>query len=385
MTLAHQKENGPVALAARRTLNMRSGLDLDSDTTDALAEMGQMASPDYFFDSYSNNMALNGLQRYSADKDSRTFKIVDPMTESQNWESESYLEGVILSVVPHRAMRQSSIYIPNQPNPILCVSGTGETGSFRKEDSFPEYHGIFQPSGNCFACGYAEWPTEREKAGGVRSPRCPDRLRIFLKVESMFQPAFIDVPGSFRRAIEAYDKHLKQRMLRMWEVVSVLSVELDSKGYSYIKFEEVGMVDTTREDVVNSISAMQNICWMLCQDAQEHHMRTGSHYDENGSVVEGQTKPPPEQQQQPYYSGEYRAPRERETQTIGPGDTADVRTIVGQGRAIPDENTLPWGNNPNPDAEPQPRRPEAQAPAQTEQRQLSPAEAARARINKNRG
>ena len=286
-----------ISVTTRQQLNLRAGLEVDEEATTGLVDIIDGLVPDMYFSDYQDQMAINSLQRYTLNRDARTFSEVDSMRERHEWDQKGYIEGIILADIPHRAMRQNVVYDPDGDNPIMCISGTGETGTFNPEYEFPNGN----PTGDCRTCQYSKWPTDAEKAQGIRAPRCPDRLRLFVKTNDMMKPAVLDLPGSYKRSWEAYTKKLGRNMLRPWEVVTVMSIGINAKGNTFLNCEEAGLIDSTQEEVVQVVNAMRQLAYLLVDDAQNFHVRNvpdsgynpdGTWYEKPGATrtVEGQAQ-----------------------------------------------------------------------------------------------
>ena len=353
MTLANQEpeKGGLVPISPRRTLNLRAGIDLDEETTEGIIMMAEGATPEMYFDDYGDSLALNNLQRYSINRDSKQFNVVDNLKNSGDWEKIGSIEGVVLAAIPHRVMRENVQFVPDQDNPILCVSGTGETGTWDPEGDFPPDYDRMKPTGNCSTCPYGDW--EWAKSIGLRSPRCSDRLRLFIKTPEYGKPVVLDLPGSYRKSWREYTRDLKNKLLREWEVVTVMTVAMDRDNRTYLVCEEAGLIDTTKAEVVDALNKARAICNMLVEDAQTYHLRSARR----------STAPTGEQQ----YTVE--------GEVVSKDETAYAEH-QRQTSAAP----LPDGGPPEPfrevEAEPAP----APEPAPEPAKPMSPLEAARARI-----
>ena len=225
------------------------GIEVDEEMTEGLAEMADVAHLDTFIEAGSDTPGLGYMTRYVVDRDSPVFGKTEYGVDQKDWETVEVLEGVIIDIKPYRNKRQNRGFVPGDDNPIECASPDMITG-------------IGEPGGDCRGCWFAEWPTDEEKRGGIRSPWCGDRWRVFFKNEAELMPQYLDLPGGYKNSLDSYRRELKKRGAQTWQVITQMQVR-QGDNKSFLECDIIGAINSEDEQVTAAISAMQT-CISAC-------------------------------------------------------------------------------------------------------------------------
>ena len=225
------------------------GLEMDEEMTEGLVEMADVAHLDTFVEEGSDTPGLGYMTRYVIDRDEPVFNKTEYGVDQKDWETVEVLEGVIIDIKPYRNKRKNRGYVPGDDNPIECASPDMVSG-------------VGDPGGDCRGCWYSEWPTDEEKRGGIRSPWCGDRWRVFFKNEAELMPQYLDLPGGYKNSLDSYRRELKKRGAQTWQVITQMQVR-QGDNKSFLECDIIGTINSEDEQVTTAISAMQH-CIAAC-------------------------------------------------------------------------------------------------------------------------
>ena len=246
-----------VQIARPRTVSrqaMRRGLEMASEEWhDAMIETREIVNL-YLEDPGMDGPVLYRLQRYTSNSDGDQFKKGSSNVPYRQWPEVNTLQGIIIGAWPYRIKRQSMEFREDEPNPIECTSPNLTIG-------------IGNPGGGCMSCELQSWDISRSK--GLRHPPCSDRVRIFVRTLEYAMPVVIDLIGSHRRHFNDFtDKARSGFGIPPWAGVCDMSLRLTGDSKSVFTAEPISYLDTTREDVIESINETgRGLMAMIAQEA----------------------------------------------------------------------------------------------------------------------
>ena len=248
-----RQTNTPARLARVRSVPntlKRQGLEEDEEFVEAFYDLREFA------EMYRQDMEVQGresptlysLPRLVSNQDSDGFKRQTADLSYREWPEVDVVEGVVIATNNFRQMRQYREYDTSRPNPIVCASPDTR-------------HGVGVPGGECRNCEFQDWDIAKGK--GLKRPECDDRLRLFILTLEYAQPFIIDLNGAHKRHWNNYVNELRNMASDPWMIVSKLELQIVGNRGALVG-EAKGYIDTSNEELVEVINAMQESIQLMC-------------------------------------------------------------------------------------------------------------------------